>query len=80
MKSVRRSSNQIRQENVNILDKILDIVTNSVVLKVVKFGNSLYLHVPAEVAKFYGIQEKDLVKVAILRVERVIDKEVEVIK
>lgn len=59
----------VREEK---LDLVKLLINNTYFLKAKKIGNSIYLHVPAEIVKTLNIKDNDIVKVLILSIEEVI--------
>lgn len=70
----------VTQSLTRSLDIVSLLLNNSYLLRVRKIGNSLYMLIPAEIARQYGIHDKCLVKVLILGVEEKIEKDVEEVK
>jgi len=58
----------------------VQVIISGFRLRAVKYGDSIYLHVPAKLAKLFKIKPNNYVHVAILGVEEVVEKDVEVVK
>ena len=69
VKHVQEIQNKIKYRIGKDID-IVQLLINAIPAKAKQFGNSIYLHIPSEIIKDYKIEDKDIVRIVILSVEK----------
>jgi len=75
VKQVKTRSKTRRSRIKYYCEDIVKVSIGGIPVKAKKIGNSIYLHIPAEIAKIYNICDNNIVKIAILGVEEIIEED-----